>query len=316
MKKIILMAAALFCVMGAVKAQEAASMVDINADNRSAAMGDLSTAAEASAFSVFSNVAAAPLSEKSVQVGAFFSPWASGLTKDLESKNMLLGAGAYFTFAERHSVQLGFRFLKSAGSEGYDPQGNPTGDTFNPKDMTIDLGYGIKIIDNFSVGVAGHYVSSKIGEDASGSAIAFDVAMMYRLGLGEKANLDLGLKAANIGSKLAYGEGEGAALPGKVTLGAMFGVKPSDAHSIKVGVDAGYKFMGIGGFVAGVGAEYMAFNTVAARVGYHLDGKAKMNYATVGLGVRVIDMIEADFAYYLANDQLKNTFRVGLSVRF
>ena len=70
------------------------------------------------------------------------------------------------------------------------------------------------------------------------------------------------------------------------------------------------------GFVAGVGAEYMAFNTVAARVGYHLDGKSKMNYATVGLGVRVIDMIEADFAYYLANDQLKNTFRVGLNVRF
>ena len=291
-------------------------MVDINADTRSAAMGDLSTAAEASAFSVFSNVAAAPLSEKSVQVGAFFSPWASGLTKDLESKNMLLGAGAYFTFAERHSVQLGFRFLKSAGSEGYDPQGNPTGDTFNPKDMTIDLGYGIKIIDNFSVGVAGHYVSSKIGEDASGSAIAFDVAMMYRLGLGEKANLDLGLKAANIGSKLAYGEGEGAALPGKVTLGAMFGVKPSDAHSIKVGVDAGYKFMGIGGFVAGVGAEYMAFNTVAARVGYHLDGKAKMNYATVGLGVRVIDMMQVDAAYYLGSVAMNNTFRVGLSVRF
>ena len=74
--------------------------------------------------------------------------------------------------------------------------------------------------------------------------------------------------------------------------------------------------MGYTGFVAGVGAEYMAFNTVAARVGYHLDGKAKMSYATVGLGVRVIDMIQVDAAYYLGSDALKNTFRVGLSLRF
>ncbi len=316
MKKIIILAAALLSAMTAVKAQEAASLLDINADTRTAAMGELTAAAEGSAFSVFNNVAAAPLSAKKFQVGAYYSPWASGLTKDLDKKNTLMGVGAYFTLAERHSIQIGFRYLQSAGSEGMDANGNPNGEIFSPKDMTIDLGYGIKIIDNLSAGAAVHYVSSNLGAGTSGSAVAVDLGVQYRLALGEKSNLDLGFKAANIGSKLKYGEGQGSALPAKAVLGAMFTAQPSDAHSIKVGVDAGYKFMGYTGFVAGVGAEYMAFNTVAARVGYHLDGKAKMSYATVGLGVRVIDMIQVDAAYYLANDVMKNTFRVGLSLRF
>ncbi|MBR2420338.1 MAG: PorV/PorQ family protein [Rikenellaceae bacterium] len=316
MKKIILMAAALLCAMTATQAQEAGSLLDINADTRTAAMGDVTTAAEGSAFSVFNNAAAAPLSNKKFQIGAYYSPWASGLTKDLEKKNMLMGVGAYFTAGERHSIQIGFRYLQSAGSVGMDANGNPTKDTFAPKDMTIDLGYGIRIGESLGVGVAAHYINSNLGVGASGSAVAVDLGVQYRLGLGEKANLDLGVKAANIGSKLKYGEGEGSALPAKATLGAVFTVQPSDAHSIKVGVDAGYKFMGYTGFVAGVGAEYMAFNTVAARVGYHMDGKAKMNYATVGLGVRVVDMIQADFTYYLASGAMKNTFRAGLSFRF
>ena len=316
MKKIIILAAALLCAMTAAKAQEAASLLDINADTRTAAMGELTAAVEGSAFSVFNNVAAAPLSNKKFQIGAYYSPWASGLTKDLEKKNTLMGAGAYFTLAERHSIAVAFRYLQSAGSVGMDANGNPTKDTFSPKDMTIDLGYGIRIGESLGVGVAAHYISSNLGEGASGSAVAVDLGVQYRLALGEKSNLDLGFKAANIGSKLKYGEGEGSALPAKAVLGAMFTAQPSDAHSIKVGVDAGYKFMGYTGFVAGVGAEYMAFNTVAARVGYHLDGKAKMSYATVGLGVRVIDMIQVDAAYYLGSDALKNTFRVGLSLRF
>ena len=316
MKKIIILAAALLCAMTAAKAQEAASLLDINADTRTAAMGEITAAAEGSAFSVFNNVAAAPLSDKKFQVGAFFSPWASGLTKDLDGKNMLLGAGAYFTLAEKHSIQVGFRYLKTPGSVGTDANGNPTKDSFNPTDMTIDLGYGIEIIDNLSAGVAGHFVSSKLGDGVSGTAVAVDLGVQYRLAFSEKMGLDLGLKAANIGSKLKYGEGEGSALPAKAVLGAMFTMQPNDAHSIKVGVDAGYKFMGNTGFVAGVGAEYMAFNTVAARVGYHMDGKSQMNYATVGLGVRVIDMIQVDAAYYLGGVAMNNTFRVGLSVRF
>lgn len=306
------MAAALLCAMTAAKAQEAVSPLDINADTRTAAMGEITAAAEGSAFSVFNNVAAAPLSDKKFQVGAFYSPWAKGLDKN----NMLLGAGAYFTLAEKHSIQLGFRYLQTPGSVGTDANGNPTKDSFNPTDMTIDLGYGIEIIDNLSAGVAGHFVSSKLGDGVSGSAVAVDLGVQYRLALNEKMGLDLGFKAANIGSKLKYGEGEGSALPAKAVLGAMFTMQPNDAHSIKVGVDAGYKFMGNTGFVAGVGAEYMAFNTVAARVGYHMDGKSQMNYATVGLGVRVIDMIQVDAAYYLGGVAMNNTFRVGLSVRF
>jgi len=47
-----------------------------------------------------------------------------------------------------------------------------------------------------------------------------------------------------------------------------------------------------------------------------MDGKSKMNYATVGLGVRIIDMIQIDGAYYLGSDAMKNTFRAGLSFRF
>lgn len=316
MKKIIILAAVLLGLATAATAQEAASLLDINADTRTVAMGEITAAAEGSAFSVFNNVAAAPMSAKKFQIGAFYSPWASGLTQGLDGKNMLMGAGAYFTLAERHSIQLGFRYLKTPGGVGMDANGNPTKDTFDPKDMTIDLGYGIKIIDNLSVGVAGHFVSSKVSEDMSGSAFAFDLGVQYRLAFSEKAGLDLGLKAANVGTKLAYGESVGSALPAKAVLGAMFIAQPSDAHSIKAGVDLGYKFMGNTGFVAGIGAEYMAFNTVAARVGYHMDSKSKMNYATVGLGVRIIDMIQIDGAYYLGSDAMKNTFRVGLSLRF
>ncbi|MBQ5595925.1 MAG: hypothetical protein IIU75_02485, partial [Rikenellaceae bacterium] len=62
MKKIIILAAALLGLATAATAQEAGSLLDINADTRTAAMGEITAAAEGSAFSVFNNVAAAPLS--------------------------------------------------------------------------------------------------------------------------------------------------------------------------------------------------------------------------------------------------------------
>ena len=97
MKKIVLLAASVLCLTAAANAQEAASFLDVTGDTRSAAMGEISTAMEASAFSIFDNAAAAPLSSKKFQVGAYYSPWAKELTKGLDKNNSLLGVGLYYT---------------------------------------------------------------------------------------------------------------------------------------------------------------------------------------------------------------------------
>lgn len=321
MKKIIITVAALFGMAIAANAQEAGSFLDINGDTRGAAMGDISTALDASAFSVFNNAAAAPLSDKKFQVGVSYSPWAKQLTDGLDKNNTFVNAGIYYTIGEKHSILAGFRYLQTPESTGFDDQGNPVKSTFEPKDMAIDLGYAYRFIDNMSVSLTARYISSKLGDGAKADGVAFDLGLMYRLGLGKSnaSNLDLAFKASNFGSKLKYAT-DSYELPGKISLGAMFSTMFGDVHSLKAGLDLGYKVLGQSCFAGGVGAEYMAFNTIAARVGYHFgdEDKGAFNYATVGIGVRVIDMIQADFSYDIAGDEcpLKNTYRIALSFRF
>ncbi len=321
MKKIIITAAALLGLAIAANAQEAASFLDINGDARGAAMGDISTALDASAFSVFNNAAAAPLSNKKFQVGVSYSPWAKQLTDGLDKNNTLVDAGAYYTIGEKHSILAGFRYFKTPASVGLDEQGNPAKSAFDPKDMAINVGYAYRVIDNMSLSLTARYVSSKLDDDAKASGVAFDLGLMYRLGLGKNktSNLDLAFRASNFGSKLKYNTAS-YELPGKISLGAMFSTMFGDVHSLKAGVDLGYKVLGQSCFAGGLGVEYMAFNTIAARVGYHFgeEKKGAFNYATVGIGVRVIDMLQADFSYDIADDKcpLKNTYRVALSFRF
>ncbi len=317
MKKIVLLAASVLCLTAAANAQEAASFLDVTGDTRSAAMGEISTAMEASAFSIFDNAAAAPLSSKKFQVGAYYSPWAKELTKGLDKNNSLLGVGLYYTIGEKHSILAGVRYMSMPESAGYDDQGNPTGASLKPSDMSIDLGYAIRATKNLGVSLTAHYISSKIDNDTKAGAVAFDLGLFYRLGLGKKSNLDLAFRAANFGTKLEF-DGVGSNLPGKVSVGGVYSTMFGDVHSFKAGIDLGYKVMGDKFFTGGAGLEYMAFNTIAVRAGYHFSDNKAFNYATVGAGVRVIDMLQADFAYLLGGDNcpLKGTYRVGLSVRF
>lgn len=77
------------------------------------------------------------------------------------------------------TLGLGLRSLSPGTLQEVDNTGALTGGSLSPRDMAVALGYG-RAWDNFDLGVAGKYISSKI--DSTAKALAVDLGTRYRNG--------------------------------------------------------------------------------------------------------------------------------------
>lgn len=294
---------------------------ELNKSAQGLAMGGLSTAVDANAFSVFDNASSVSFSDKTFEAGVLYSPWAKGGTSGMDRNNLLINAGGYYKANEKSSVLLGFSYFAPGGNKMYitDENGNLTGDEISSRYLSLDLGYAYRINDLWSVSATGRYINWRIVSSELVEAVSFDVALMRRFELNSLGNIDASLKLSNWGTMISGEKRDNYELPGSVSVGGLWSASFAEKHGVKVGVDAGYRLLDTKALHVSAGAEYGFSDFIFVRGGYNFSGydTKNLSYASAGIGGKY-KMVRVDASYLFAdsNSPLNNTFMVGLSFGF
>ncbi|PZR19784.1 MAG: hypothetical protein DI539_12785 [Flavobacterium psychrophilum] len=239
MKKIVLIA---LCLLGVqfAKAQVTDSRVittavpflTIAADARSAGMADNGVATSSDVYSQQWNPAKYAFALKEHGLSFSYTPYLTDIANDIS-----LGQVTYYNrFNERMAFAGSLRYF---GLGDIELRQNPDDPAVvrSPNELAVDLSYSLKLDEQFSMAVAGRFISSnlKIPESAGGgdasaaTTFAFDVAAFYQSE--EQAYSDFngrwraGLNFQNLGPKLSYDndpEMSANFLPSTMRLGGGF----------------------------------------------------------------------------------------------
>lgn len=311
------------CLSGAtaLHAQGIFATSELNRSPRSIAMGGLTAAVGSNAFSVYENASAAAFSDRKVEAGILYSPWALQGTRDMDRNNLLVSAAAGYSLSADNKLLLGICYFAPGGNDLFptDAEGNVAGDRLKPKYMSVHAGYARRLSSSWGVSAVLNYAHWNPGINGSANAVGLDLGATYRLPLkSEGAYLDVALKAAGWGAVIAD-EGD-YRLPGILAAGAMWHRPLAKNHQLNLGAEANYRCLDEPGLRASVGGEYGYRDFLFVRCGYAYSGQySRLNsYATVGAGVLLLSRVQLDFSYLLARKEspYKVTYAIGLSVLF
>lgn len=285
---------------------QTAQFLTVSPDSYSLSLGGTGVISPANAFAIYNNNAATALSPFKGAFAASYTMWQPTTTD-----NQLMSLSGFIKMGKRSAISLGSRLFLYPAYDLSNPQGSVTG-AFNPRELSVDLGYAYNISGSFSASATVHYISSKLGTEAAGSAYAADLGLMYQPG-----NLSLGLTATNLGSKIDYGYGP-YSLPAQIKLGAGYRFSLQEKHLLTATVQAGYLIVN-SEITAGIGLEYSYNNLISLRVGGHYGDPEKgiPSHLSAGLGFN-FKGLTLNAAYLLAqkDSPLANSLSVGLGWAF
>ena len=285
---------------------QTAQFLTVSPDSYSLSLGGTGVISPANAFAIYNNNAATALSPFKGAFAASYTMWQPTTTD-----NQLMSLSGFIKMGKRSAISLGSRLFLYPAYDLSNPQGSVTG-AFSPRELSVDLGYAYNISGSFSASATVHYISSKLGTEAAGSAYAADLGLMYQPG-----NFSLGLTATNLGSKIDYGYGP-YSLPAQIKLGAGYRFSLQEKHLLTATVQAGYLIVN-SEITAGIGLEYSYNNLISLRVGGHYGDPEKgiPSHLSAGLGFN-FKGLTLNAAYLLAqkNSPLANSLSVGLGWAF
>lgn len=186
----------------------------ITPDARSAGMGELGVATSADVYSQQWNPAKYVFAEKSQGLGVSYTPYLSKLVDDIflanityYTKNTERSAwGASLKYFSLGDIQFNDLVANTIVQQGIE----------RPNELTLDISYGLKLNEKFSLAVAGRFIRSdlKLSSDVDAtpaSTLGVDIAGFYRgdvFDLGDnKGRMRYGMNISNIGPRLKYDEG-------------------------------------------------------------------------------------------------------------
>ena len=292
MKKIILFI--LFLGLTLSLSGQSLGFLAIHPDAATAGMAGTSVGQQANAYAPDNNMAAAALSAGRMDVGAGYTMWMPGV-----SKNALLTASGYFKLTDKLALGADFKNFSYPSYQITSLEGRSSSE-FTPKELCFGLGASFQIVDGLAAGLHLKMASSTLAKDTKGSAFGADISLKY-----EKDALQAGISADNVGTKVKYGD-NAYPMPLCIRGGAAY-----TFSGLTAAVEADYLD---GGIMAGAGLQYSIKDIAFVRAGYHY-GQAIPSYASLGLGFK-FSGIHADFFYLLASETLKNTLGFGLGYSF
>lgn len=186
----------------------------ITPDARSAGMGELGVATSADVYSQQWNPAKYVFAEKSQGLGVSYTPYLSKLVDDIflanityYTKNTERSAwGASLKYFSLGDIQFNDLVANTIVQQGIE----------RPNELTLDISYGLKLNEKFSLAVAGRFIRSdlKLSSDVDAtpaSTLGVDIATFYKgdvFDLGDnKGRMRYGMNISNIGPRLKYDEG-------------------------------------------------------------------------------------------------------------
>ncbi|MFA5769420.1 MAG: PorV/PorQ family protein [Bacteroidales bacterium] len=285
---------------------QTAQFLTVSPDSYTLSMGGTGVVSPANAYAIYNNNAATVLSSLNGAFTASYTMWQPSATN-----NQLMSLSGFIKLGKKSAISLGSRLFLYPGYDLSNSQGSITG-TFKPREFSVDLGYAYNISGAFSAAATVHYISSRIGPEATGSAFAADLGLMYKPG-----NLSLGLTATNFGSKIDFGYGP-YSLPAQFKLGVAYRFNLQEKHLLSVAVQAGYLIVN-SGITSGIGLDYSYNSLISVRVGGHYGDREKgiPSHISAGLGFN-FKGLTLNAAYLLAqkDSPLANSFSVGLGWQF
>jgi len=150
--------------------------------------------------------------ESKAGVGLSYTPWMRKIVNDVA----LAYLSGYYKLGpnDNHAIGASIRYF-SLGEVPLTDIGGVQYLNINPYEMSVDLGYNIKLNDGLSMGVALRYIRSDMGADAeyelqAGNAVAADLSAYgerYFVVGGSECLWSAGLNISNIGTKITYDGG-------------------------------------------------------------------------------------------------------------
>lgn len=211
----------------------AVPIIAVSPDARAGGMGDLGVATSADVNSIYWNTAKlAFLEEGTNSLALSYTPWLNRLVNDINLAHVSYG----FKFDDRQGLAMAMRYFSLGEINFRDEQNNPRG-TGQPYEMALNLGYGLKLSDYFSMGVGLRFIFSDLTnglqdqgiETTPGSSLAADVGLYYQsrrysMGNGQYQSFSGGLNISNVGGKISYGTAQDQAdfIPANLRLGGGY----------------------------------------------------------------------------------------------
>lgn len=321
-----------------------APFLRISPDARAGGMGDQGVATTSDAFSQFWNAAKYPFSKTTSAIGLNYTPYMGKVTNDV-----FLLYGAYHQFLgdeERSTISASIYYFnmgsvdltKLVGSEVV------TEGTAKPNEFSIDVAYGLKLSDYYSMAVTGRFIRSDLSGGfnsdntlKAANSFAVDVSGYFQsekhTSFGDyEGRARGGFAVQNLGPRLDYtGDDESRSyLPTMARIGAGYDLFIDDLNRVGVNLEAS-KLLVAGpdasgdvpnvGVIEGIGKsfsnkksmmfsgalEYEYDDAFAVRGGYFYESpeQGARQYATLGVGLKY-QSFGLDMSYLINTSKLNS----------
>ena len=220
----------------------------ITPDSRAGGMGDAGVASLNDVNAIHWNASKLGFTQKKMGFGVSYTPWLRALVPDI---NLAYITG-FYKMKKRGTLGASLRYFSLGDITFTDANGQTTGQ-FRPNEFAIDVAYGTKLADNFSVGGAVRFINSNLTGNAlvqssqtkPGRTVGVDLSALYKKEkvklADKKAIVAIGINISNIGAKMSYSD-RGAKnstdfIPINLRLGGSLNVNLDDYNSISVLAD-------------------------------------------------------------------------------
>ena len=220
--------------------------LSIAPDARGASMGDLGAATDPDANSQYWNPSKYAFAYSQAAVSLSYTPWLRKLVNDIFLANL----AGYWKLGgnDNQALSASLRYF-SLGEVTTSPIQGDVGQSLNPYEMSLDIGYSRKLSEKFSMGVVFRYIYSDLGfsdsyagdQSTGASAFSADISGYYTtypiIGRNE-CQWSWGWNISNIGTKVSYNNGEDPAfLPTNLRIGTNLMFPLADYHNLSIGLD-------------------------------------------------------------------------------
>lgn len=255
--------------------------------------------------SAFTNAAAVPFSESTLDVAAGYTMW----QPTSAGSSVINVAGAY-NMDGKLGIAAGLYYGMHSSYDITDASGAAQG-TFAPSDMHAAVGVSYRFIPSLAVGANIGYASSSLAEGHSYGSVAADIFLMSQF-----SDFKVTAGVANVLGSVKSVSGAKFSLPASIALGAGYDKEFGEKNAIEANLDIDYFFSGA--LAASVGAGYTFNDMVSFIAGYRYGGDSPIpSFASVGAGVKFTG-VKLDLAYLIAggDSPMKNTLAIGLGYSF
>ncbi|WP_313578627.1 type IX secretion system outer membrane channel protein PorV [Chishuiella sp.] len=223
-----------------------APFLRISPDARAGGLGDQGVATSADNYSQYWNAAKYSFAPDYSGVAFSYTPYMSSLTSDVFLLNAtyytFLGQDERSTFgASIYYFNMGEIQLNSLNASTGSIQNDGTS---KPNEFSIDLSYGLRLSDTYSMAVTGRFIRSDLfngisdGTVQAANTFAVDLAGYYQSETMNTNNFDgklrAGFQISNIGPKLDYSNNEdnSSYLPTTLRLGIGYDFKFDEYNKV------------------------------------------------------------------------------------